>query len=136
MLLTFNGIGALRQQIRPDARIHGIITDGGQAVNIILERAAMSIGVRSPDGPYLRELVGRVDSCARASAAAPNPLGVKGAGEGGIIPVALPYAQLSTKHLRRGARSAGAFRSLRRASSCLSRRLRRRRTVRPDQTTS
>lgn len=68
VLLTFNGIGALRQQMRPDARIHGIITDGGQAVNIIPERAAMSIGVRSPDGPYLRDLVGRVDGCARAAA--------------------------------------------------------------------
>jgi amidohydrolase len=70
VLLTFNGIGTLRQQMRPDARVHGIITDGGQAVNIIPERAAMSIGVRSPDGPYLRELVGRVDACARAAALA------------------------------------------------------------------
>jgi metal-dependent amidase/aminoacylase/carboxypeptidase family protein len=29
VLVTFTAVNALRQQIRPDARIHGIITDGG-----------------------------------------------------------------------------------------------------------
>lgn len=33
--LTFAGINALRQQLRPNVRIHGIVTDGGSAVNII-----------------------------------------------------------------------------------------------------
>jgi amidohydrolase len=70
VILTFNGVGALRQQIRPDARIHGIVTDGGQAVNIIPERAAMALGVRSPDRGYVQELIGRVEACARAAAAA------------------------------------------------------------------
>lgn len=70
VILTFNGVGALRQQVRPDARVHGIVTEGGQAVNIIPERAAMSLGIRSPDGPYLRELVARVEACARAAALA------------------------------------------------------------------
>jgi amidohydrolase len=70
VILTFNAIGALRQQMRPDARIHGIITDGGQAVNIIPEHAAMSIGIRSPDRAYLRELVACVEGCARAAALA------------------------------------------------------------------
>jgi len=70
VILTFNGVSALRQQIRPDARIHGIVTDGGQAVNIIPERAAMALGVRSLDNTYVRELVGRVEACARGAAEA------------------------------------------------------------------
>jgi amidohydrolase len=70
VILTFTGVNALRQQLRPDSRIHGIITDGGQAVNIIPERAAMALGVRAPDGAYLRELVGRVEACAQGAAEA------------------------------------------------------------------
>jgi amidohydrolase len=70
VLLTLNGVGALRQQIHPDARIHGIVTDGGQAVNIIPERAAMALGLRSPDGRYVEELIGRVEACARGAATA------------------------------------------------------------------
>ena len=70
VILTFNGVGALRQQIRPDARIHGIVTDGGQAVNIIPERAAMALGVRSLDEAYVRELLARVEACAHGAAEA------------------------------------------------------------------
>jgi amidohydrolase len=70
VILTFNGIGALRQQLRPDARIHGIIRDGGQAVNIIPERASAEFGVRATDGAYVRYLGERVEACARAAAEA------------------------------------------------------------------
>jgi amidohydrolase len=70
VILTFNAVGALRQQIRPDARIHGIVTDGGQAVNIIPERAAMALSARSPDGQCVRELLDRLEACARGAAAA------------------------------------------------------------------
>jgi amidohydrolase len=70
VILTFNGIGALRQQLRPDARIHGIIRDGGQAVNIIPERASAEFGVRAQDGEYVRYLAERVEACARAAAEA------------------------------------------------------------------
>ena len=70
VILTFNAIGALRQQLRPDARVHGIIRDGGQAVNIIPERAAAEFGVRARDGDYVRYLADRVEGCARAAAEA------------------------------------------------------------------
>ena len=35
---TFNGVAMLRQQMRPDCRIHGIVADGGMAANVIPER--------------------------------------------------------------------------------------------------
>ena len=37
VIQTFNNVNALRQQTKPDARIHGIITEGGEACNVIPE---------------------------------------------------------------------------------------------------
>jgi amidohydrolase len=51
--LTFAGMDALRQQVRPDARLHAIITHGGDAANIIPERAEMLLVARAGDGRYL-----------------------------------------------------------------------------------
>jgi len=69
--LTLVAIGLLRQQIRPDSRIHAIITDGGQAPNIIPERTALRMYVRSTEGAYLRErLLPAVENCIRGAALA------------------------------------------------------------------
>ncbi len=67
---TFNTINALRQQIRSDARVHGVITDGGEAANIIPEKAVAQFYVRAQTKTYLDELVERVKNCARGSALA------------------------------------------------------------------
>jgi amidohydrolase len=63
MLLSFNNINALRQQIQSTARIHGIITDGGQAANIIPEHSAGEFYVRAADEAYLDELLQKVLNC-------------------------------------------------------------------------
>ena len=69
--LALVAIGLLRQQIRPDSRVHAIITDGGQAPNIIPERSALRMYVRSPDNDYLEErLLPAVENCARGAALA------------------------------------------------------------------
>jgi amidohydrolase len=69
--LMLVAIGLLRQQIRPDARIHAIVRDGGQAVNVIPEEASLSVFLRSPDGPYLRDrLVAAMRDCANGAALA------------------------------------------------------------------
>ncbi|CAK7270487.1 hypothetical protein SEPCBS119000_004116 [Sporothrix epigloea] len=44
----YTAVSVLRQQIRPEERIHGIITDGGQRPNIIPETARLEYGVRAP----------------------------------------------------------------------------------------
>lgn len=66
--LTFAGINALRQQLRQDVRIHGIITEGGSAPNIIPENCACRIEVRSRNRSYLNEVSERVKNCARGAA--------------------------------------------------------------------
>jgi amidohydrolase len=70
LITTFVNINALRQQLRPETRIHGIITDGGQAPNIIPTRAAARFMVRSPERDKLEEIYQRVQECARAGALA------------------------------------------------------------------
>jgi amidohydrolase len=63
MILSFNNINALRQQIRSTARIHGIITDGGQASNIIPAHCAGEFDVRAADDEYLEDLLQKVEDC-------------------------------------------------------------------------
>ena len=70
VIQTFVNIGLLRQQVRPEARIHGVITNGGGAVNIIPAFAACRFGIRSFDVKYAQELKERVIDCARAAATA------------------------------------------------------------------
>jgi amidohydrolase len=60
LMLVFSGIAYLRGHVRDDTRMHGIIVNGGQAVNAIPERATARIELRSYDRPYLDQLIGRV----------------------------------------------------------------------------
>ena len=63
MILAFTGVNSLRQHIRGDARIHGIITDGGEAPNIVPAHSAAVFLVRALDDDYLAELKDRVLNC-------------------------------------------------------------------------
>ena len=66
----FTGIDALRQHLRDDVRIHGVITDGGLAPNVVPEFAAANFMLRSRDGRYLSdEVVGKVRQVAEGAAA-------------------------------------------------------------------
>jgi amidohydrolase len=70
VLLTFQGVNALRQHIPRDVRVHGIITDGGVSPNIVPEYAAAHLYVRAPDLRVLWEIVEKVKNCARGAASA------------------------------------------------------------------
>ncbi|MCI0898735.1 MAG: M20 family metallopeptidase [Chloroflexi bacterium] len=66
----FTGIDALRQHVREDVRIHGIITDGGKAPNVVPEYAAANFMLRCRDRDYLSDVVvGRVLQAAEGAAA-------------------------------------------------------------------
>ena len=65
----FTGIDALRQHLRDDVRIHGVITDGGLAPNVVPEFAAANFMLRSRDGRYLSDVVvGKVAQIAEGAA--------------------------------------------------------------------
>jgi amidohydrolase len=70
VIQTFNNVGMLRQQVRPDVRIHGIVTSGGAAPNIIPEYAAAMFYVRAASLDYLADLQKRVIACAEGAAKA------------------------------------------------------------------
>lgn len=70
VILTFNNINALRQHLRDDARVHGIITHGGSAHNIVPDYAAARFSVRAADRAYSLEILDKVINCARAAALA------------------------------------------------------------------
>ena len=65
----FTGIDALRQHLRDDVRIHGVITDGGLAPNVVPEFAAANFMLRCRDRRYLSdEVVGKVKQVAKGAA--------------------------------------------------------------------
>ena len=70
MLLSFAAINSLRQHIKTSARIHGIITDGGEAANIVPAHSAGTFMVRAEDELYLEELKQRVLNCFISAATA------------------------------------------------------------------
>jgi amidohydrolase len=49
VLRLFSGIDRLRQHLRDDVRIHGVITDGGKAPNVVPDFAAANLMLRSRD---------------------------------------------------------------------------------------
>ncbi len=71
MVAAFVNIGLLRQQLRDSARVHGIITDGGQAVNVIPHHTEAKLLVRSEDDEYMDEVLKpKVLGCFEGAAAA------------------------------------------------------------------
>jgi amidohydrolase len=70
LVIAYQAIGALRQHIGIFERVHGIITDGGQAPNIVPESAAGRFYVRAANADELTTLKTRVDNCFRAGAEA------------------------------------------------------------------
>ena len=64
----YNAVSMLRQQVRPDCRIHGIITNGGAAANIIPEYASAIFYVRAPRIDTMWDLFKRVTAAAEGAA--------------------------------------------------------------------
>ena len=68
MINFFNLVNAMRQQTKPDARIHGIITDGGKAANVIPNYTAANFYIRANRVADVKKLAERVRNCAAGAA--------------------------------------------------------------------
>ncbi len=66
LLLTFNNINALRQTFGPRDRVAGIITKGGEAVNIIPAYTSAEFSVRSLTSRRRDQLLEKVIACGQA----------------------------------------------------------------------
>ena len=70
MVVAQTAIALLRQQLLPSDRVHGIVTKGGEAPNIIPRETTASFMVRASTSARLDELVGKVSRCFEAGALA------------------------------------------------------------------
>lgn len=68
VIQTFNGINSLRGHLKKDVNIHGIITKGGTATNIIPDLGEAEFGVRASTMEELADVVERVSCCAKGAA--------------------------------------------------------------------
>lgn len=64
------GLGLLRQHLEPGQQMHGIVSDGGAAPNIVPARTEMLYYLRAQSSASLDELTGRAFACFRAGALA------------------------------------------------------------------
>jgi amidohydrolase len=70
MIQLFTSVGLWRQQLRSTARVHGIITEGGTAANIIPDRTAAWFMIRADDQAYYDEMKTQFTKMAEAAALA------------------------------------------------------------------
>ena len=70
--LFFHAIDMYRQHVKPDARMHGIVYNGGAAPNIVPEKAVGRFYFRAPKRAYLDKMLEQVYNCARGAALATN----------------------------------------------------------------
>ncbi len=68
VLSTFNAINALREHVPSDIRMHGIVTNGGQAFNVVPELAACKFGLRASTIDGLNDVVDKVQNIAKGAA--------------------------------------------------------------------
>src|SRR5579864_2546225 len=64
----FENIDSVRSSIRPEARIQGVIVEGGTATNVVPDRTVADFSIRYPDEVYLQQVVEFVDNAAKAAA--------------------------------------------------------------------
>jgi amidohydrolase len=70
VILTFNATDMLREHVRQDVRMHGIITKGGVASNIVPAEAEIDFSVRALDTAMMLSVYEKVLNCAKAGALA------------------------------------------------------------------
>lgn len=68
VIQLFNGINALRQHLKDDVRIHGVITEGGQAANVVPDLAISQFYIRAKERTYVNEVVEKVKRIAEGAA--------------------------------------------------------------------
>jgi metal-dependent amidase/aminoacylase/carboxypeptidase family protein len=101
LILAFNNINSLRQHVRDASRIHGIITDGGEAANVVPAHSKAIFLVRAENEWYLGELKERVLGCFVAASQATGTRLVHRWGEVSYAPLRsnLALAQLFTQNM-------------------------------------
>jgi amidohydrolase len=81
MVVLLTSIGLWRQQLKPDARVHGVVLEGGTAANVIPDRTVGRFMVRSADMEYFAAMQARFrDLCEAAALATATSVDVRFSG--------------------------------------------------------
>jgi amidohydrolase len=91
MTLFYSGVSAFRQQTQTDARVHGIITEGGLAPNVIPDKTATTYRARAATLGYMEQLIEQVRKIADGAALMTGC-------EAEIIRTINPYYDMITNH--------------------------------------
>lgn len=83
----FNNINALRAYLPPDVRVNGIITNGGEAANIVPALCEAVFNIRADNRKTLEQLTQRVINCANGAAASTGCT-VE------VVPIGIPYDEI------------------------------------------
>jgi metal-dependent amidase/aminoacylase/carboxypeptidase family protein len=88
MIQVFVSVNGLRQHLRRDAVMHGVITDGGKVANIVPAYTSAEFSVRANDFEYRDQLIERLRQCVQAAALSTGCQGVvtPGMGYDNIVP--------------------------------------------------
>ncbi len=68
VIQLFNGINALREHTTSDTRIHGIISEGGEAPNVVPDRAVAKFYIRAMEKENLVKVVQQVKAIGKGAA--------------------------------------------------------------------
>jgi len=68
LIMVYNAINALRQQLPSDVKIHGIITNGGKAPNAIPDYASAKFYIRANSMPGLNDVYAKVERIVEGAA--------------------------------------------------------------------
>src|SRR5438034_5256667 len=68
VIRLFVGVDGWRQHLETDSRVHGVITDGGKAMNVVPARAEAIFGLRAKEREILDGMVERFGEIARGAA--------------------------------------------------------------------
>lgn len=68
VIQLFNGINALREHVTSDVRMHGVISEGGLAANVVPDLAIAEFYIRAKERAYLNEVVEKVKNIAYGAA--------------------------------------------------------------------
>lgn len=68
VIQTYNSINALREHLPSDVRIHGVITDGGVAANVVPEFASARFYLRAATRPTLNDVYEKVENIVKGAA--------------------------------------------------------------------
>lgn len=70
MQLFFHSLDMMRQHVKPDVRIHGVIKEGGRAPNVVPDYSMCELYVRGLELSYIEEISAWVNDCAKGAAMA------------------------------------------------------------------